>query len=288
MIRLLNTKLSERGLDRHLEKGGATMNVRRTVRIASVGCVFLLPLIVSCGASVKMVDRDPSFTAENFADGGLAILGCTTVVISDSDDLDLSDRYCSSLRQEIMGKQRGVQVQEWGTVRQTLGDEKTLECLKEFHDLGRLEPATLESLKAALAQNSRYVLVHRIESDQLSFSQEEEKSKVAGEMGSVTTGYVLGVERIISMKFSIYDLKDGKRMTETRIESSKGKNHQISIAYAGNVGGVVGTVIDVDRDLKDIFNDETNPVSKFPWPPSQEDIVDRIYSRFAIQLPARK
>jgi hypothetical protein len=264
------------------------MNVRKTVRIASVGCVLLLPLIVSCGASVKMVNQDPSFTAANFADGGLAILGCTTVVVPDSDDLVLSDRYCGSLRQEIKEKQKGVEVGEWGSVRQMLGDETILKCLKEYHDLGTLEPATLESLKGPLAENWRYVLVHRIESDQLKFSQEVEKSKMGGELGSVTTGYALGTERIISVTFSIYDLEDAKRMTETTIESSKGKSHEIGLGQSSNIGGVVGTVIDVDRDLDGIFKDRENPISKFPWPPSQDDIVNRIYARFAIQLPARR
>lgn len=265
------------------------MNVKRTVRMTRMACVLLLPLIVSCAANVKMVDTDPSFTAENFADGGLAILGCTTTVIAESDDLDLSSRYCPSLRKEIKDNQRGVEVEEWEAVRQTLGDEKTLECLKEFRTLGTLDPATLQSLKGTLAQTSRYVLVHRIESDQLRFSQEEQKSKMDGEMGSVTTGYVLGTERIVSMTFAIYDLRNGKRMTETTIESGKGKNHEIGLSYSADIASVVGTVVDVDRDVDEIFEDEgNNPVSMFPLPPEQEDIVDRIYARFAIQLPARK
>lgn len=262
------------------------MSTRRAVRIARMVCVLLLPLIVSCGAQVKSLNTDPSFTAKNFADDGLAILGCTTVVIKDSDDLDLSNQYCGSLRQEILEKQRGVEVKEWESVRQTLGDEKVLECLKEFHDNGTLQPATLQSLKRALAEESRYVLVHRIESDQLKFHEEEEKSNVEGEMGSVTTGYLLGTERIISIAFSVYDLELDKRVCEATIESGKGTRHEIGVGQRGNIGAVVGTVMDVDTDLDDIFNDEENPISKFPSPPDQEDVVKRIYAKFAAQLPA--
>ncbi|UCG53022.1 MAG: hypothetical protein JSW58_05560 [Candidatus Latescibacterota bacterium] len=262
------------------------MNVRRALRIARVGCVLLLPLIVSCGATVKSLDTDPSFTAKAFADGGLALLGCTTVVMPGSDDLDLSDRYSPPLRQVIKEKQRGVEVAEWKNTRQTLGDEKIQECLKAFHDTGMLEPATLQGLKGSLAGEARYVLVHRIESDQLKFHLEEEQSNVEGEMGSVTTGYLLGTERVIAIAFSIYDLEDGKRVCHATIEDAKGERHEVGVSASSTIGGIAGTTMDVNKDLDKIFNDDENPLSKFPSPPEQEEVVKRIYAKFAARLPA--
>ncbi|MEJ2719681.1 MAG: hypothetical protein P8181_00890 [bacterium] len=105
-------------------------------------------------------------------------------------------------------------------------------------------------------------------------------------MGSVVTGYVLGTERIVAVGFSIYDLEEGKRVCDAKVESSKGDTHEGGVSQVGTIGGVVGTTMDVKTDLDEIINDDENPISKFPWPPSQEEIVDRIFSRFAAQLPA--
>lgn len=262
------------------------MNIRGAIRVAGIGCVLLLPLIVSCGANIKDINTDPSFTAKKFADGGLAILGCTSVVVPDPDDLALSKQYTGPLREAINEKQRGVEVETWDNIQQTLGDDEILKCLKEFRESGTLDPATLGTLKGKLAGKSRYLLVQRIARDQLKFSQDEEQSNVEGEMGSVVTGYILGTERIVSVGFSIYDLEESKRVCDATVESSKGDTHEVGVSQVGTIGGLAGTVVDVKTDLDEIFNDDENPISKFPRPPSQKEIVERIYSRFAAQLPA--
>ncbi|UCH84384.1 MAG: hypothetical protein JSW50_01470, partial [Candidatus Latescibacterota bacterium] len=107
-----------------------------------------------------------------------------------------------------------------------------------------------------------------------------------GEMGSVTTGYVLGTERIIAVAFSVYDLENNKQVFDATVESSKGEAHEVGLSQAAYIGGIAGTVIDVNTDVDELFNDEENPVSRFPSPSDQKGIIERIYSRFAAQLPA--
>ncbi|MEJ2719680.1 MAG: hypothetical protein P8181_00885 [bacterium] len=89
------------------------MNLRGAARIAGMACVLLLPLIVSCGANIKDINTDPSFTAKKFADGGLALLGCTSVVVPDPDDVELSKQYSNPLRDAINEKQRASRVTSW-------------------------------------------------------------------------------------------------------------------------------------------------------------------------------
>lgn len=257
------------------------MNIARMHFRVIVGCISLLLITVSCSTKISDIRTDPSFSPERVTESGLAILGCTSIVADTLDAFVLSNQLSVHLQQALRKERGNIKIVEWGDVRRAVGDEKLQRCLAAVREYGTLEATLVESLSAGLGNGARYVIVHRIESDQLKFNESDDQEFVDGVW--VVKGTLLKTTRSISVAFSVYDLENGKRVWEATIEGAKETKRKVGLDEPLDIGGWVGTAVDVVDAMDEIFGEDD--AVQFPKPASQASVMKSIYGKFAKELP---
>lgn len=259
------------------------MNKCSARSISGMFFVLLLPLLVSCSAKVKNIETDPSFTNDEMMSTKVCILGCTSIAVENPDDMMLSNWLSNELENALVKKREGIDVISFGEVRRAGGESLMKQCLQEIHDYGSIDPALLDDLAKELPPDARYTVVHRIESDQLKFGDDEVKEDRDGK--EVVTAYTLKTKRIISATFYVYDFQLRKRVCHATIEGNSETKREITLEEKADLGGILGAVVGV---VDAIFGeDEDERLESFPPPPTQDIVMRHIYNKFAEELPKK-
>lgn len=240
-------------------------------------------LVISCSARVKHLEVDSSFTPERLQQNDLAILGATSIAGPDTDDITLSRNLSTHVENTVREHRPDIKIMRWGEVRRTL-DDRTLEpLLASIREYGSFEDSDLDTLSALLGDHARYIFVHRIETDELSFSESDVTEQQGDE--TVKTGTRLATKRMISSTLSIYDLTDRKRVWYATIEGDVETSRKIPVEEGVDIGGFLGSVINFAEAVDDIFGTPESP--KYPQPALQTSVLDKIYEKFAKELPTK-
>ena len=245
--------------------------------LTTTACIALILLTVSCGAKISNKETDASFNPAEMINGGLAILGCTSIVPDHPAPMKLSQELSTDLRQALLKETIDVNVVTWGEVRRAVGDDFMLECLVANDEYGSLGKALVDSLAPVVGPLARYVIVHRLESDVIELSDEDDKEFVDGEW--IIKGTKLKTKRTLTGSFSVYDLRTRSRVWSAIIEGNVTKERTITADQDYDIGGWIGKVIDVV-----IFGDNT---VQYPKPASNSQIMNKLYKKFAEELPKK-
>jgi len=262
-------------------KKEAVMN--SNVRHCTVaGCILLLFLCVSCATKISNKETDPSFNPSGMVNGGLAILGCSSIVPEHPGPMELSHELSTPLRQALLEETIDVNIVAWGEVRRALGDDYMRECLVAYDKYGLLDQALVDSLAPVVGQLARYVVVHRLESDVVMLKDEDNKKQVDDEW--VVESTTLKTERTLTGSFTVYDLRQGIRVWNATISGKVTTKRKIKPDEDHDIGGWVGTVVDVVDAMEDIFGDDDMP---YPKPATNAQVMTKLYEKFAEELPKK-
>ncbi len=263
------------------------MQIRRMVlvlpRIVVAG-VFgvMFPLMIgSCGKKVADIQSDPSFTATSLRAGGVATLGCTSIAAPDVDEMKISGQFSDPLSRALRKHHPNTKVVMWGSVRKTLGEDSMLRYLASVRESRLLQPSQLDSLNAAIGQYAQYLIIQRIEGDELEFDKDEIRETVDGR--EVHTKDGLETIRRMTVYFGMYDLDRGELVWSATVQRQASKYSTVRAGTEIDIDGLLGLVIDVAEAL----DEQTDPdrFAKFPKPASQIEVMTLVYGEFAEHLP---
>jgi hypothetical protein len=250
------------------------------LRHAMVSAASLLAL-ASCSTSVKEFNSSPGTSHDALAHDGLVILGCTSTVDT-TDALVISNHMCPELAGALTHANKSVNMTGWAQVKTALG-ANTRPCLVRVCKSGALAPADLDSLAKALPK-PRYVLVHRIEHDEISLDQDDFYEDVNGK--STKTGKKYQTKRKMTASFWIYDVKTHERVWAATIDSNK----QAEETVRGDVNddNTVGSILDALGTAVDLTSNYDWSDGPYPFPPTPDEVMARIYERFSDMLLSGK
>lgn len=249
--------------------------MKPSVRLVEVAtCVSLFFLCVSCGAKISNKESDPSFNPTEMVNGGLAILGCSSIVPQHPEPLELSKELSTHLRRALLDETIDVNIVAWGDVRRALGEDMMRECLTAYDSYGSLDKAMIDRLAPLVGPLARYVVVHRLESDVVELSDQDNKEQIDGEW--VVKNTTLKTERTLTGSFSVYDLRTGTRVWNATIEGDVTTKRTIKPDEDHDIGGWVGTVVDVVDAMDEIFGDDDMP---YPQPATNSQVMDKLYKK---------
>lgn len=238
-------------------------------------------LLISCSARVKNLEVDSSFTPEYLQQNGLAILGVTSIATLDTNDIALSRTLSTHVETAVREHRPDIRIVSWGSVRRKLGDGRLGPILTSVREYGSFGGADLDTLAVQLGDGVRYVFINRIESDQLSFNESDVTKQQDGE--SVKTGTKLTTKRTVSSTLWIYDLSSRKQVWYATIEGDIETERTVPVEEYVDVKGFLGSVINFAEAVDDIFGDAE--MQRFPRPATQTSVMDKIYEKFAKELP---
>jgi hypothetical protein len=254
--------------------------VSRIVVAGAFGVMFPL-MIGSCGKKVADIQSDPSFTATSLRAGGIATLGCTSIAASEVDEMKISGQFSDPLNRAFQKHYPNTRVVSWGSVRKIIGDDNMLRYLTSVRERRLLEPSHLDSLAAALGPNAQYLVIQRIEGDELEFDKDEIKETVDGQ--EVHTKDGLETIRRMTVYFGLYDLDQGELVWSATVQRKASKYRTVRAGTDIDLDGLLGLVVDVAEAL----DEQTDPdrFGKFPKPASQIEVMTLVYGEFAENLP---
>jgi hypothetical protein len=259
------------------------MGRARSSIAAWIVCAFIF--LAACSTRAINLHIDPDFTKESIMDGGIAILGCTSIIEDKRSDFALSRRYSVVLQNALHKTHPELEIVSWGEVLKSLGDETLKQQLKTVSNYETLDTTCLDSLASVIADDSRYIVVYRIENKEYKRSSSEIKNEE-----EKLTGHRYKVTCIVTAIFSVYDFQKRNRVLVATIEGKEDSSCDISINekedLGEGIGGVLGTVLSVLDFFGNLLGgDEKEEIDPFPEPPSQESALMHIYDEFAKQLP---
>ncbi|UCH84021.1 MAG: hypothetical protein JSW50_16590 [Candidatus Latescibacterota bacterium] len=259
------------------------MNVLVSKIALAVIFVLTVPLAIgSCGEKVSDIQSDPSFTAVSLRKGGVANLGCTSVAAPEVDEIKISGRFSDPLNRAFYKHYPNTKVLTWGNVRKMIGDDNILAYLESVRTTRQLATVHLDSLAAAIGLDSQYLVIQRIESDQLEFEKDEIKE--TDEFGNEKhTQDGLKTIRKINVYFGIYDLDRSELVWSATVQREDSNYRKVRAGIDLDIDGILGLAVDVAEAI----DEHTDPdkYKPFPKPPSQIEVMTLIYGEFAEHLP---
>jgi hypothetical protein len=245
--------------------------------------VVMIPLVVgSCGKKVAGIQSDPSFTATSLRKGGVANLGCTSIAAPDVDEIKISGQFSDPLNRAFQKHYPQTKVKSWGNVRKAIGDDNMLRYLASVRTSRLLEPSHLDSLVAAIGPDAQYLVIQRIESDQLEF--DKDAIKETDEWGNEKhTKDGLETIRKMSVYFGMYDLDQGELVWSATVERKASTYRQVRAGIDLEFDGMLGLAIDAAEALDE--QSDPDRFKQFPKPASQLEVMTLVYGEFAEHLP---
>lgn len=243
---------------------------------------FLTSLVVLGFASLCFAARTEArkagtITYQNLASGGIAVGGVTSRV-KDSTSKPRSRGSMAETFEVFLRSRADFPVMGADRVRSVVGADTHESMLDQFEWRGEVSPSMLDSLRAALVDSVRYLVVARIEKD------EEDRDRDTIERDTDFDGKTDDSEtfntatRTVAVRFQVYDLREGKlawNVRQTDSETAKAEVPKTPTIFKPYT--VLGQL--------ETLSGDKGPV---PDMPDASWNLQRIFDIFTNALPKRK
>jgi hypothetical protein len=247
-----------------------------------VALTLLSALASGCSkATIVHVHGDASFDYSNAASGEVGIAGFTSSVGSEEDRDALERNLPPLLAQSLQEQWPDIKILSPERIREALGPEVYRVMFDSYADVGSLDELDLEELSFTLQDLVQYVVVGRVDYDEISQSSDESEDSL-----EIRTSYY--TSRSIGVSLKVYDLRidemvfcitlaNGKTNSRYETEDVFGASRDESF-IDGCVRSCMTDIID------DILSDKSDG-SNYPVPPSDEEITKDVFKKFSESLP---
>jgi hypothetical protein len=187
------------------------------------------------------------------------------------------------LAQSISEKRPDLTIISPERIQQALGEENHRALLDQYVSWGDLDQGSMIQLFSATRGLVRYVILGRVEQDDLFKSEELEE-------GATSSGTRYKVRRDMAVFLEVYDLEAGRSVFSGLITNDLTNNRYEVDGTLGDVSSFgdfcadmgVSCLMNLMCSLIQTKEDEGG----YPVPPSTEEITEDIFEKFAETLPA--
>ena len=248
-----------------------------TFVIGSLSLLFLLGTMAGCGgAKVIHATTHPSFTYSTASSGEIGILGITSVAGKIEQRKIHHQHLPALLAQSIHKKRETFKIFPPKKLHELLLAENYTEILTRYEISGVLDTSAIISLFNATKGMVRYIIIGRVERDELvtDFNDEDE----------TVTKYK--VTRLMEISMEIYDLRVGKQVFKSLIVNKGSKERKYTNLTVDESAGFT------DACMQSCFNSIWTSIfltkagdRGYPPPPEIYEVADDIFDEFADILP---
>jgi hypothetical protein len=240
--------------------------------------VVLVSALIGGAAPLEAGNKVGKITYQDLVPGGMAIGGVTSLIKGTTSQREYREVMAQTFEICFLRRRTDIPMMGADRVRAALGRDSYESMLDHFQLTGELTAPALATLKAALVDSVRYVVVARLEKEKVKRSA----SKVDPDDNPDTKNseIVKTAERTVEVGFRVYDLRDGTMAWSTR---QSGEESNVASAPADEPLFESHTVAGM---LESIVSDEAAPAD----PPLQNTAgnLPRIFDKFAKKLPQGK
>jgi hypothetical protein len=237
--------------------------------------------LTSCSTNVQQFEASPTTSRAAFTNDGLAILGCTSTVDT-LETIALSDKMCGALAGSLVGVDAKVRLTPWKVLKPAVGADEARVCLGHVLKRGALTPSDLDSLTGNV-EKARYVVVHRIERDEVTLDQDNYYEDVNGK--STKTGKTYQTKRSMTATFWVYEMKTRERVWMATVDGNK--QEEVTRRDGVDDDGVLEDIASAIGTVDDVLGNYEQDGKPYPAPPSPEEVMLRIYKKFSGMLLAK-
>jgi hypothetical protein len=237
--------------------------------------VFGLCIVLACKTRVIGLVMDPSFTYEAITSGKMAIGGVTSALKSMPERE--RNLYADMMRRKFLEKRETFIILPAGVVAHLLGHEAYRNMMDEYRTYGRLNNTMKRNLMTKL-KTVRYIVFARIEKDNISKSRREVLYDEYGEeLENKKT--IMEITRSTDVSMNIYDLRTGVIVWSGTVEKISSRSNEYVEKEKSKF-----FLIALIETIVEIFE----PSPEYPEPSSLDELLGRIFTGFAENLPNEK
>ena len=240
--------------------------------------LFLVAAMTGIATPLEAGNKAGTITYQNLVPGGVAIVGVTSHLQGPTSPPESRGVMAKTFEEQFLMWREDIPLMGVDRVRSAVGPEPYEAMLDQVQSTGELSTPALASLKAALVDSVRYVVVARLERERVNRGTNEvDPDNDPDTKDSKIVNYI---NRIIDVTFRVYDLRDGtlawnrhQTGTETRENSAP-------------VGTTLFKSYTAAGILESVLSDEKGP----PDPPLGDafENLPGIFETFLKKLPKKK
>jgi len=239
--------------------------------LALVATLLASITLGGCAAESKISRVDPELTYAALREGVVAVLG-----VVKPQEVDQVRPPLIAMLETALSEERGdIPLLRSDAVRQLLGKEPYRRALLTYEFQGTLDSAAVRELADSLRARARFVVVARVESDQLRYSSRETSEPDTAGVLRITVRAVTGRDARVSVQ--LYDL--AKRALALSAKYMGSSESDIPIfTGAGPRERRPGVSVDVAPQV-------TPAAQGYPDPPELARSLEGPFRSFARELP---
>ena len=228
----------------------------------------------SCGPKVDFLKQAPGFDYAALKGGRVVIGGVTSTVVPPDSAATLREPLTQTLETLLLEERPDLQLRPTKSLYSALGQDRYDTVLDDFEDSGEIRQAKLAALDSLIGRETRYIILARIEDEEVSYDQ---SSTTDSDTDAETRTWTTTLK--IRIAFHIYDLQSarpvwsatftGKDDEENTYKESDGDGNLLGSLVSGLVESLLGLRGDDD----------------YPPPPGEDEILNGIFVKFASSLP---
>jgi hypothetical protein len=231
---------------------------------------------MSCAVPMEASAKAGTMTYQNLVPGGIAIGGVASRIDGPTSQPGSRESMARAFEGALRAARADIPLLGADRVRRAVGDEIHESMLAQFQLKGELSVSTLDSIRAALVDTVRYLVVARVEKDDAIHDTTERDTDYDRTTDPETFKTAM---RTVVVGFRVYDLHDGKLAWKFRpIDSEVNETKVPKPSTIFSPKTVVGQL--------EISSSE----DKVPYPdmPDVFQNLAEIFDKFARALPHRK
>jgi hypothetical protein len=238
---------------------------------------ILVVASVSCAAPTKASGKAGTITYQNLVPGGIAIGGVTSRVDGPTSQPRSRESMARAFEGALRDQRPDIHLMGADRVRSAVGDDTYESMLAQFQLKGEVSVSTLDSIRAALVDSVRYLVVAGIEKERtLDYTTERDTDYDLTTDNSETFKVAM---RTVEVGFRVYDLHDGKLAWKVRqIDSEENEEKVPKPSTIFSPKTVVGQLEAAGSEAK----------TPYPSMPDVSQNLAAVFDKFTRALPKRK
>lgn len=239
---------------------------------------ILVSALIGTAAPLEAGDKAGKITYQDLVPGGMAMGGVTSSIGGPTSERESREVMARMFENHFLITRTDIPFMGSDRVRAAVGLDSYEAMLDHVQLTGEVTAPALASLRAALVDSVRYVVVARLEREKVKrYKNEEDPDDDPQTENSeiVKTAY-----RILEVGFRVYDLRDGPLAWNTRQSGTESKETSMpadpKLFKSYTVAGI----------LESALTDDMGP----PDPQLQDTFANlpRIFDKFVSKLPKKK
>lgn len=249
--------------------------------------VLLISSLTACKTQVIGLQQHPSFTYQSTLQTQFVVAGVVSSVaqLDDITRIRLGDLLARTFQQ----RQAHIRIIRTGFVFKALGEQAFTKLLDDYQLTAVIKQDEVLDLRNAFP-NARYVMLARIEKNQINHEHDEtetdvadsEKDRQAGEYEQIRVDVSLQTSRSMGASLLIYDLKDHVTVWSGYVEKSDYNSNDSSHTFTKDKRW--------QEELLETFVDSLIGLDNgsYPEAPTRQDVLESIFEGFAENMPEAK